>query len=109
MLLDGPHGSFDPAHPDGDYLLIAGGVGITPMMSILRSLDDRGDCRRASLVYASREWGEVTFREELSELTRRLDLRVHHVLSRPHAGWPGIRGRLNESILRQCIESLRPP
>ncbi len=50
ILVDGPHGSFSPTHPDGDFLLIAGGVGITPMMSILRSFADSPDDRRFSLV-----------------------------------------------------------
>jgi predicted ferric reductase len=107
--LDGPHGSFTPTHPEGDYLLVAGGVGITPMMSILRSFADSGDRRRICLVYASREWDGVTFREELAELQGRLNLHVHHLLSRPHASWPGHRGRLNESVIRRSLEYLRAP
>jgi 3-phenylpropionate/trans-cinnamate dioxygenase ferredoxin reductase subunit len=79
------------------------------MMSILRSLDDRADGRRVCLVYASRAWEEVTFREELSDLEKRLNLEVHHVLSRPDACWRGFRGRLNQSMVRQCLKSLRPP
>lgn len=109
VLLDGPHGSFSPAHPDGDHLLIAAGVGITPMMSILRTLDDHNDRRRLRLVYASREWEGVTFREELGDIETRLDLEVCYVLSRPHDRWRGFRGRINRSILRHNIESLRPP
>jgi predicted ferric reductase len=107
--IDGPHGSFSPAHPDGDYLLIAGGVGITPMMSILRSFADTGDRRRVCLVYASREWGEITFRDELDDLKTRLPLNVHHILSRPHSAWPGHRGRLNEGVLLQCLQQLTTP
>lgn len=107
--VDGPHGSFSPTHPDGDYLLIAGGVGITPMMSILRSFADTGERRRVCLVYASREWDDVTFREELDDLKGRLLLTVHHVLSRPHSAWPGHRGRLSEAVLRQCLQRLRAP
>ncbi len=107
--VDGPHGSFSPAHPEGDYLLIAGGVGITPMMSILRSFADTGDRRRVCLVYASREWEDVTFREELDGLKSRLPLTVHHILSRPHPAWPGHRGRLSEAVLRQCLQQLTAP
>jgi predicted ferric reductase len=109
VLVDGPHGSFCPAYPDGDFLLVAGGVGITPMRCILQSFADSPDGRRFSLVYASRHWEGVTFREELDDLSRRLPLEVHHVLSRPHDGWRGHRGRLDETVLRKSIQTLRPP
>lgn len=54
------------------------------------------------LVYGSRRWAEVTFREELDELERQLaNLRVVHVLSRPEPGWRGERGRICETLLRR--------
>jgi predicted ferric reductase len=109
ILLDGPHGSFSPVHPEGDYLLVAGGVGITPMMSILRSFADSGDRRRICLIYASRRWDAVTFREELAGLESSLNLSVKHVLSQPHALWPGHRGRLSEEVIRQSMQIVRAP
>jgi ferredoxin-NADP reductase len=45
-----------------------GGIGITPMMSIIRTLADRGDRRPVVLLYASRDWDSVIFREELDAL-----------------------------------------
>lgn len=109
VLVDGPHGSFCPPHPDGDYLLVAGGVGITPMMSFIRSFADSGDRRRVSLVYVTRTLADATFRNELEQLRGRLRLDVHHVLTRPHPEWPGHRGRLNEALLRRCMAGLTPP
>src|SRR5207244_589503 len=54
VWLDGPHGSFTAdVAPDGDGLvLLAGGVGITPMMSMLRTLAERSDTRTHRLVVA---------------------------------------------------------
>ncbi|GAA4918985.1 putative ferric reductase [Actinomycetospora succinea] len=77
VWLDGPHGSFtDEAAPDARGLvLLAGGVGITPMMSMLRTLADRGDPRTHRLVLAERGT-EPLFADELTALARRLDLRV---------------------------------
>ncbi|HEX2053053.1 MAG TPA: ferric reductase-like transmembrane domain-containing protein [Actinomycetota bacterium] len=109
VLVDGPHGSFHPAFPEGDFLLIAGGVGITPMRSFLRSFADAGDRRRVSLVYVTRTWEDATFRDELERLQERLPLKVHHALTRPHAGWPGHRGRLTEHLLRRAMADLNPP
>jgi predicted ferric reductase len=77
VWLDGPHGSFT-ATEDRDcagLVLIAGGVGITPMMSMLRTLAERGDTRRHRLVLAERG-SEPLFADELAVLGRRLDLQV---------------------------------
>lgn len=103
VLLDGPHGSFRPAYPDEPYLLIAGGIGITPAMSILRTFADRKDRRPLTLVYASRSLDDTTFREEIEDLGRQLDLEVVHVLSEPDAGWDGPRGRIDRDLLQPLV------
>jgi 3-phenylpropionate/trans-cinnamate dioxygenase ferredoxin reductase subunit len=104
VLVDGPHGSFTPARPGAPYLLIAGGIGITPAISTLRTFADRGDHREVVLLYLNRTWEDVTFREELAELERRLPgLRVVHVLSRPHEDWQGERGRIDADLLTRVL------
>ena len=77
VWLDGPHGSFtaESATDSAGLVLLAGGVGITPMMSMLRTLADRGDPRTHRLVVAERGT-EPLFADELTALARRLDLRV---------------------------------
>ena len=42
VYLDGPYGAFTIGNPADMHVLIAGGVGITPMMSMIRTLADRG-------------------------------------------------------------------
>jgi len=77
VWLDGPHGSFtaEAARDASGLVLLAGGVGITPMMSMLRTLADRGDTRTHRLVVAERG-SEPLFADELTALGRRLDLHV---------------------------------
>ncbi len=50
--LDGPHGAFTTGRHDhaAGFVFIAGGVGITPIMSMLRTLADRGDRRPLTLI-----------------------------------------------------------
>ena len=81
VYLDGPYGAFTIGNPADMHVLIAGGVGVTPMMSIIRTLADRGDSRPVILLYGSRNWDSITFREELEALKARLDLTVVHVLA----------------------------
>ena len=103
--VDGPYGSFTVdgyAHAPG-FGLIAGGVGIAPIMSMLRTLADRGDRRPLRLVYANDRWEDVLFREELAALERRLDLEVEHVLLEPLEGWTGATGYVTEDVLSRTL------
>ncbi|MET4000048.1 ferredoxin--NADP reductase [Marinobacterium sp. MBR-109] len=90
-----PAGVFVPQSLDGEFLLFAGGSGITPVFSILRSvlLRGRGQVR---LVYANRDEGSIIFREALKELLEqyadRLD--VIHLLD-------SVQGRPTVSLLKR--------
>jgi predicted ferric reductase len=104
VYLDGPYGAFTIGRNPADMnVLIAGGVGITPMMSILRTLADRGDPRPVILLYGSRDWDSITFREELEAVTPRLKLTVVHVLSSPPEGWTGERGFINADLFKRYL------
>jgi predicted ferric reductase len=106
VYLDGPYGTFTLRHQPADtYVLIAGGVGITPMMSILRTLADRGDTRQVLLLYGSQDLDSMTFREELEALTPRLNLTVVTVLSNPPDGWRGEHGFINAEVFRRHLSS----
>jgi predicted ferric reductase len=103
VYLDGPYGAFTVGNPADMHVLIAGGVGVTPMMSIIRTFADRGDKRPVILLYGSKNWESITFREELETLKTRLDLKVVHVLSEPPVDWTGEKGRVNVEILKRHL------
>ena len=71
VYLDGPYGAFTIGHPADMHVLIAGGIGITPMISMIRTLADRRDTRPIVLLYGAENWGSITFREELEALKPR--------------------------------------
>jgi predicted ferric reductase len=103
VYLDGPYGAFIIGNPADMHVLVAGGVGITPMMSMLRTLADRGDSRPVILLYGSKDWDSITFREELEALKGRLKLTVVHVLSDPPAGWAAERGYIDAEMFRRHL------
>jgi predicted ferric reductase len=104
VYLDGPYGAFTiDRNPADMHVLIAGGVGITPMMSIIRTLADRGDNRPVILLYGSRDWESVTFREELEALRTRLNLTILHVLANPPAGWTGEQGFISAEMFKRHL------
>ena len=108
VWVDGPHGAFSPDHHRSDGLvLIAGGVGITPMISVLRSLAQRGDQRDHLLFVSARALEELLFREEITELADQLRLRVVELLDTPHEGWTGGTGFLDAQVLADNLPRQR--
>lgn len=102
--LDGPHGVFSPDRNEGPgFVLIAGGVGITPMVSILRTMADREDRRPVTLFYACRSLPDATFAEELSILEGHLDLTIVYILERPGPDWTGERGFIDRDVLSRRL------
>ena len=70
-----PSGTFTPRSLDGDFLLCAAGSGITPVLSILKSVLHRGS-GTVTLLYANRDEGSVIFRAELAALAARFPQRL---------------------------------
>ena len=64
---------------------------------------DRGDRRPVTLLYGSRDWDSITFREELEALKARLNLTVVHVLANPPAGWAGEQGFVTVDLFRRHL------
>lgn len=62
-----PAGVFTPRSVDGDFVLLAGGSGVTPVFSILRSVLAQGR-GRIGMFYANRDERSVIFRSELQQL-----------------------------------------
>ncbi len=96
--------TFTPS-AEGGVLLLAGGVGITPCMSILRDLTDRGWSGKIDLLFVVRTADDVIFAEELKYLAaRHPNLHVHVSITRDApADWKGLRGRLTIESIRQVV------
>lgn len=109
VYVDGPYGSFSvDQHPEAEGLvLVAGGVGIAPILSVLRDLADRGERRPIWLFYGNRRMDRVVFREQLTGLRGRLDLDIIEVLSEPPDDWSGERGFINREVLERHLPAAR--
>lgn len=105
--IDGPHGNLTVDEVDAPGIaLIAGGVGIAPLISILRELKDRNDCRPTVLVYGNRIEEQIVHRDELEEIAARNDgSAVVHVLSHPPEGWQGRTGMIDPPLVKDLFQS----
>ncbi|MBE0409474.1 MAG: ferric reductase-like transmembrane domain-containing protein [Anaerolineales bacterium] len=106
--LDGPYGVFsmDYHHSPG-YVFLAGGIGIGPIMSMLRTAKDRRDKRPLVLIYGSKNLDELTFHEEIDRLKGDLNLRVVYVLEDPPEGWEGETGYVTPELLARHLPENR--
>jgi predicted ferric reductase len=99
VLIDGPHGVFTLQKSDRNKLLfIAGGVGITPILSILSTIDTQD----AVLIYCNRTEKDIIFKKEL---LANKNLRVTHILS-DEKNWSGECGYINEEKLRRLAPDI---
>lgn len=104
VWLDGPFGAFTPDRvPAQGFVLIAGGIGITPMRSILLTLRDRGDPRPVLLLHAAHDGRRAVFTGELRALEREMPLTVVRVYEEPEPDDEAERGLVTGELLRRHL------
>jgi ferredoxin-NADP reductase len=111
VRVQGPFGRFSYVlHPEEtDLVFVAGGIGITPLMSMLRHMRETEADLRVLLLYGNRTEEDIVFRDELAAIAREPSprLEVVHVLSQPSSAWAGERGHIDRDfILRHCGEDV---
>jgi predicted ferric reductase len=100
VFIDGPYGNFSmDKEKHQKVVFISGGIGSAPVMGMLRTLASRGDKTPLIFFYGSPCWDQVIYREELEELSHKLNLKIIHVLEKPHEGWVGETGYINLKML----------
>lgn len=104
-----PNGHFTfTGHEADSIVLIGGGVGITPLMSVIRYLTDSGWQKDIFLLYCCRTSLDFIFREELESLQRRHpNLHVVATMTRAEGTvWMGVKGRFTKDLLAQSVPDL---
>jgi ferredoxin-NADP reductase len=104
----GPYGRFyfdEKLHKS--IVLIAAGSGITPMISMLRYINDLEIATPVTLLYCVRTGADIIFEIELVRLSRSLpNFKYEVCLSRPDPAWKGRSGRLTEEFISEKVTDL---
>jgi ferredoxin-NADP reductase len=109
LQVTAPQGTFTFTGTEADSIvLIGGGVGLTPLMSVIRYLTDRGWPQDIYLLYCCRSTEDFLFREDLEHLQRRhANLHVVATMTRAEGTtWMGPTGRLTKDLLVQTVPDL---
>ncbi|MBB3610296.1 FAD-binding oxidoreductase [Rhizobium sp. BK602] len=107
---NGPLGHFvRPTGPGRKFLLLSGGSGITPVMSMVREIAD--SCEPADVVFmhAARTPRDLIFRDELTLIAEKLKGLRLHFLPESVAGepsWPGLTGRISAEYMRLAVPDI---
>jgi len=104
---------FVPLDPRAErhYLGVAGGSGITPILSIMKTVLAREPKSRFTLIYSNRRPASTMFKEEIEDLKNRYltRLSLHHVFTQEHVDAPLYAGRLTKEKLAQFFGTLIDP
>jgi hypothetical protein len=104
-----PAGRFTyPAGDDRPVVLVAGGVGITPLLSMLRHGASADPGRPITLLYSARGRRELAFWDELEWLSRRhAHIRLVGTVTEPGAGWQDRVGRIDQALIANYVPNAR--
>jgi predicted ferric reductase len=99
-FLEGPYGGFTLDRSAAGIVFLVGGIGVTPAMSMIRTLSDTRDQRPVILFYGIDSCEGVVFGDEIREIAAgELDLRVVLVPENPPDDWSGPSGFIDEEVL----------
>ena len=106
-FIDAPYGVFSFLNYETDELVfIAGGIGITPFMSMLRYIFDKQLKNKVTLFWANKNESNLCFRDELDEMQKEMDNLTVVLVMSGQKDWPGEQGRINGELLQKYLPDL---
>ncbi len=104
-----PQGNFTTEFDENNertLLLFAGGSGITPLMSILKTALEVESKSKVLLIYQNRNLQSVIYHDQIQDLLKKYPdhLKVVHILSKPEKSWMGRSGRLTAEMVHEIVE-----
>lgn len=107
VTFHGPAGNLICTGTEKKVVFIAGGIGITPVRSILRYLHDSRIPGEHCLLYANSTIDEIAFRDEFERMREEdPSFRIVEVLETPPEGWKGHQGFLTREIIGECVPDI---
>ncbi len=104
VKIRGPYGNFTFQGEYGKVGMLSGGIGITPLRSIIRYSIDNKLGTNMILLYSNSYEDDIAFGDELEELQKQNpNLKVVNIVTKPGPGWKGTTGRINAEIVKTFI------
>jgi len=107
-LIDGPYGQFTFKGEHPKVALLAGGIGITPFVSMCKYAADKRLDSKITLFYGCRTESDIAFKGELEALAKQnQNLKMHVVLNQASPEWKGATGIITADMIRQELPDFK--
>src|SRR5262249_41744769 len=105
ILIEGPFGSFTQnLSTTNKILFIAGGIGITPIRSLIESFGKSN--KQMVLLYSNKTEREIVFKNELQNLAKKTNLKIIYVISEDEK-FKGEKGRIDKEKLERLVKDIK--
>ncbi len=102
--IDGPYGTFTFEGEFSKIGMLSGGIGITPLRSMVKYCHDRKVEADIALLYGCFTERDIVFKEEFEETQKEMkNFRATFAVNSASEGWPGYRGRIDTSLIEKEI------
>ena len=100
----GPYGDFTFQGEYEKVGMLTGGIGITPLRSMIKYSINKDLGANIILLYSSSHEDDIVFGEELAEIQEQSDnIKVIETITRPGANWKGLTGRIDAEMVKKFI------
>jgi len=100
LELSGPFGVFTLRESDTELVFVGGGAGMAPILSLLRSMAERGIHRKATFFYGARGQRDLCFEEELRAIGEKLP-NFTYIPALSDEDWDGENGMITDVLARR--------
>jgi glycine betaine catabolism B len=112
VVIFGPKGKFVFKTSTKPIVMLAGGIGITPFISILRYIKDKNLSQGIVLIYSNPTPERIAFREEITEIKKSQKSRnhkfeiIHTLTEKAPENWNGETGRIDADMIKKYVADL---
>ena len=107
-FIDAPYGVFSYLNYNSDELVfIAGGIGITPFMSMLRYIGDQQPDIKVTLFWANKSEKNLCFQDELELMQEKIPSFTPVLVMSGQKDWSGEQGRVNGKLIQKYVSDLK--
>jgi len=100
VMIRGPYGDFTFQGEHDRVCMLSGGIGITPLRSMIRYSTDKGLSARIVLLYSNSHEDEIVFGDDLESMARQNpNLNVVNTITKPSPAWKGLKGRIDRDMI----------
>jgi ferredoxin-NADP reductase len=108
VSINGPFGEFTFREEYKNIGMLSGGIGITPLRSMVKYLVDKKLSANIILLYSNSSENDIAFREELEDAQRKKpNIKIIDTITRPGQDWKGVTGRINAEMVKKFIPDYR--